>query len=143
MNKKLILSLLAIALLTTCKKEKTAEIDAAGTYSLHTWGLGTGATYSIENTPCLADNMLILRAGNSSWAFYKGTSPCQPTSNLTVGSRDTTITTWQVKQGKFYFNNKQKGEITTVDGKLQIIIRDTITTPGGGGGIIVAVFKKQ
>ncbi len=143
MNKKLILSLLAIALLTTCKKEKTAEIDAVGTYSLHTWELGTGATYSIENTPCLADNMLILRADKTSWAFYKGTSPCRPSSNFTIGSTDTTKTTWRVDNGKFYFNSKQKGEITTVDGKLQITTRDTITTPGGGGGIIVAVFKKQ
>ncbi|MBD1364014.1 hypothetical protein IDJ77_09355 [Mucilaginibacter sp. ZT4R22] len=143
MNKKLILSLLAILLLTTCKKEKTAEIDAVGTYSLYSWSAFSSATYSIENTPCLADNMLILRADNTSWAFYKGSSPCRPNSTFTVGSTDTTRTAWHVDNGRFYFNSKQKGEITTVNGKLQITTRDTITSAGGSSGIIIAVFKKQ
>jgi hypothetical protein len=143
MNKKLILSLLAIALLTTCKKEKTAGIDVVGTYSLYSWTAFSSETFGIENTPCLADNMLILKADKTSLAFYKGSSPCRPNSTFTVGSTDTTRTTWRVDNGKFYFNSKQKGEITTVNGKLQITTRDTITPASGGSGIIIAVFRKQ
>jgi hypothetical protein len=141
MNKRLILSVLAITLLSTCKKEKTAEIDAVGTYTLSSHETVGGSTFTTATNPCLADNLLILKADNSSAAFYKGTSPCTVSSGVTIGTADTIKSIWSVKNNKIFFRGKQNGEVATVDGKLQLTLRDTITL--GGSGIMVKVFKKQ
>jgi hypothetical protein len=144
LNKKLILSLLAIALLTTCKKEKTAEIDAVGTYTMQANKSVSGTTFTVETTPCMADNLLILRADGASLAFYKGAEPCHPYPSMTLGTKDTIKTAWQVKNGKLYFNNKQHGEIAVVNGRVQLTTRDTLRPPSVSYETeLVNVFVKQ
>jgi hypothetical protein len=155
MTKNLLFCLLAVLLLTTCKKDaKTntgATLDVTGTWTLYSWksNLGSPLDVTANEYPCIADNVLTLNANGTTKLIYTGSDSCYVTA-IHHGSGVTTIgipgqaavtSTWRQDGNNVYLpdNSGNPGVVTNVNGKLYM----TTTVTETGGGVITTVDVKQ
>lgn len=133
MKRTLLLLMLAIAVVGCKKSNTTPQYDLAGTWVLSSTNL-SGQLVTAADYPCIANFKLIFNTGSSAtvnWK-YNGTCVTDPSGHTTFSGTDGLILNFSRNGNNLYLRQSSTsaatyGTITSVDGKLQLTLRDTVT----------------
>ncbi|HEY8783113.1 MAG TPA: hypothetical protein VIM16_15920 [Mucilaginibacter sp.] len=159
MTKRILLCLLAFFLFVTCKKEKkpaAVTYSVIGNWTLYSYqtNFGIGVNASVTQYPCMAYNTFTFYNDHTSSENYSGIDTCFITATHAQGAQyyglpglSSIPSTWSQTRNNLlltYPGNPKSipGAVSSINGKLQITFKDTITS-GANTYYITAVEVKQ
>jgi len=133
MKRSLFILVLAASAFGCKKNNPTPQYDLSGTWVLSSTKLG-GPTITVADYPCIANLKLIFGTGNSATVSWKTTGACwiDQAHTTDLSATDGTVLTFTRQGNDLTFPpassvaSKGHGTITSVNGKLQLSIKDTI-----------------
>lgn len=148
MKKNLLPGLFVLLLFTACKKDKKSPpvYSVIGTFSLVSYqtNYGIGVNASVSQYPCMAYNTLTFYRDSTSSSNYDGLDSCfiTPTHLKSSGAQVYGIagtlplqSTWHQQGNNIYVtysgnNQPVPGVVSNVNGRLQILFKDTVQSGG-------------
>ncbi|RWY57296.1 hypothetical protein [Mucilaginibacter gilvus] len=164
MRKIALLSLLTLAIFSSCKKsgdtkpEVSVNADIAGNFQLTSYARNDSKEYTATEFTCLSTNIFAIKTDNTTAAYTTTGLSCPvyppPTglAGFSIGGGKDTIRSTYVRTGNnlVVSYKRSTGEtvksyayLTTVGGKLNATIKDTITGFSGLPIYITAIYVKQ
>ena len=134
MKKTLLVLFIAVTVFSCKKSNTTPQLDISGKWVASSVSINNQVA-TVAEYPCIAHASLIFGSGNNATVGWDGDAPCEinQEGNLTFGGVDGWVLTFTRKGNDLFFPPGSAvasighATIESVNGKLQLTMRDTAT----------------